>query len=116
MKPTVTVVLALPFAFALTATLVAAGDDPPKIKFTECPAPVQKTLHDESKGAKIESVTKETENGATTYWASVVIGERSYEIGVDDKGTLTEMSLEVNDDELPLAKCPAAVQKALQKE
>jgi hypothetical protein len=98
------------------ACVLRAADEPPKIKFSDCPAPVQKAFTAESKGAKIESVTKETNDGVTTYWATVTIGDRKYEIGVDEKGTLTDLSLDAGDDGLPLDKCPAAAQKSLQKE
>ena len=71
----------------------------------------------EAKGAKIETVTKEKdEDDETVYWADVAIGGKTYAIGVLEDGTLTEMNLAVEDDEVPLDRCPAAVQATLQSE
>lgn len=93
----------------------ASGDEL-EIKVSECPAVVQKTLAEESKGAEVVSVTKETEEGKTTYWANVVYGGKTYGIGVLEDGTLSEIALEIDDDEIHVSNCPAAVQKTLRDE
>ena len=100
------------FAFGMTST----GDDE-EIKFSDCPAAVRKTFQVEAKGAKIESVTKEKDEDARTiYWAEVAIGGKTYDIGAHEDGTLSEMNLAVDDEELPLDRCPAAVQVTIQSE
>jgi hypothetical protein len=94
----------------------AAGDEQ-EIKFADCPAAVKKTLEAESKGAKIETVTKETdEDDETVYWADAVIRGTTYAIGVLEDGTLSEMNLAVDEEELPLDRCPAAVQATFKLE
>jgi hypothetical protein len=95
----------------------APGGDEQEIRFADCPPAVQKTFHDETKGAKIETVTKEKdEDDDTVYWADVAIGGKTYAIGVLEDGTLSEMNLAVEDDEVPLERCPAAVQATLRSE
>ncbi len=107
----------LSFVVALTAILSAIGaDDPPKIKLSDCPAPVKKTIELEAKGAKIDGVVKTTLEEETTYAASFVMGTRHYHIEVDADGTLNELSLEVGDDEVAFTNCPAAVQAMFRKE
>jgi hypothetical protein len=108
----------------LTLSLVVASwqftkarGDEEEIKFSDCPAVVQKTIRDEAKGGKIdETVSKEMEEGKTTYWASVVIGGRDYAIGVTEDGTLTDKILEIGDEEVKYSDCPAAVRKTFREE
>jgi hypothetical protein len=96
--------------------MATRGDDE-EIKFSDCPAAVRKTFEADAKGAKIETVTKEkNEDAETVYWADVVIGGKSYAVSVLENGTLSEINLVVDDDELPLDHCPAAVQATIQSE
>jgi hypothetical protein len=100
----------------LATTATASGTDDQRIHYNDCPAAVRKTLAEEARGAKIDQVTKETEDGVSTFWTSVDIGGKKYEIGVDEVGTLVEMGLEVDEDEVSYANCPAAVKKTLDEE
>jgi hypothetical protein len=101
----------------LLVCVTASSGDEQEVKFADCPAAVQKTLTAEAKGAKIESLTKERdEDNQTVYWADVALGGKTYAIGVLEDGTLTEMNLAVDDDELAFEDCPAAVRTALRAE
>ena len=96
---------------------MASAADAQEVKFSDCPAAVKKTLQAEAKGAKIETVHKENdEDEETVYWADVAIGGRTYAIGVMEDGTLAEMNLAVEDEELPFERCPAAVQSTFRRE
>jgi hypothetical protein len=64
------------FIMNVVAAVPAKGDDE-AIKLLDCPAAVRKTLIEEAKGAAIEAVTREDEDGETTYRADVVIGGSS---------------------------------------
>ncbi len=88
------------------------------VKFVDVPAAVQKTLQEESRGATIDDVTKESENGKTVYEAEVKINGKSYNIEVAEDGTLLEKKLEEKDEEVEIkfSEAPAAVQKTLQRE
>ena len=110
MQPMLFISIALLFA-------VAPQRDEQEIKFADCPAAVRKGLLAEAKQAKIETVTKETdEDEQTVYWAEVKVDERLYAIGVLEDGSLSEMNLAVDEEDLALEACPAAVQSALRAE
>jgi hypothetical protein len=96
---------------------VASAGDEQEIKFADCPLAVRKAFEAEAKGAKIATVTKEKEDGEeTVYWADVSLGGRTYAIGILEDGILTEMNLSVGDEEIPLDRCPAAVQATFHRE
>jgi len=108
--------LILGVTLGLVLVMVQAGDDQ-KIKFTDCPQAVQNTFKLQTKGARIETVAQEKNaDNETLYWAELAIGGKLYTIGVLEDGTLTEMNLAVDKDELPLERCPAAVQATLRHE
>jgi hypothetical protein len=104
---------------AATVSLVfemAQIQDVQVIKLSDCPAGVRKTLEAESRGAKIEKIHKEKEDDEAIYWAEVTIGGKPYAVGVLEDGTLTEMNLAVEDNEVPIERCPAAVQATFRRE
>jgi hypothetical protein len=97
--------------------MTAPQRDEQEIKFSDCPAAVRKALLAESKQAKIETVTKETgDDEQTVYWAEVKVDNRLYAIGVLEDGSLSEMNLAVDEEDLALEACPVAVQTALRAE
>jgi hypothetical protein len=103
-------------SFGLVIGMVSAADAQ-EMKFADCPAAVKKALQAEAKGAKIETVHKESEEDEeTVFWADVAIGGRTYAIGVLEDGTLTEMNLAIEDKELPFERCPAPVQATFHRE
>ena len=53
--------------------------------------------------------------GVTIFEAVVVHKGRSYEVVVAEDGTLVEKVLVIDDDEVEIADCPAAVQAALRE-
>ena len=97
-------------------SLAAIGDDPHPIKIADCPVAVKKTLEHEAKGAHFESLEKLTEDGATTYEASVTLSARKYHLRIDAQGLLIEMGLQLGDDEVKFTACPAVVQATFRKE
>ena len=108
---------------SIWTSALATGAD---LKLSDCPVAVQKTFQREANGAKINEISKDTEDEKTTYEASVTIDEKEYEITVGEDGTLIEKALEEKDDdnddkegevtEVKLADCPATVQKTLKRE
>ncbi len=87
-----------------------------EIKLAECPPGVRKTLEAEAKGAKIAAIRKEQDGDEAVYWADVTLEGKRYAIGVLGDGTLIELNLAVNDAELTLERCPAAVQATFHRE
>jgi hypothetical protein len=113
MQPLSIVTVALLGLVLGTATAADEAD----ISFSDCPPAVRKTFQAEAKGAEIDIVTREKdEDDETTYWADAVIGGRTYSIGVLEDGSLAEMNLAVDDDEIPFDQCPAAVQATFRSE
>jgi hypothetical protein len=116
----------LTMALGFGGTLFAAEreieneEDSVAIKFSECPAAVQKTLTREARGAKIDKVDLESKDGRVVFEADVVIDGKNYEILVAPNGALIAKKLdedeEENEVEMKLADCPAAVQKTLMRE
>jgi hypothetical protein len=95
----------------------ALAGEGPSVKFADCPAEVKKTLQAEAAGARIEFVRREKDDdGEMIYWADVAVGGRHYAIGVFEDGTLSEMSLAVDDAELGIDQCPAAVRSTMRNE
>jgi uncharacterized membrane protein YkoI len=84
-----------------------------QIKFSDCPAAVQKTLKREANGAKIEKVDQETAHGKPVYEVDVKIDGHNYEILVAEDGLLLSKALDEDDDEQEEAKDKA---KTKQKE
>ncbi len=107
------VMIAASLAVMFAMSPAAVGQE---IKLADCPAAVRKTFEAEARGSKVETVRKEKEEDDTVYWAEVTIGGKAYAIGVLEDGTLTEMNLAVDDDELPFERCPTTVQSTLRRE
>jgi hypothetical protein len=70
-----------------------------KIKFSEAPDAVQRTLTEQAGGAKIETVDKETKDGRTIYEADAVIGGTNYEILVGADGKLIDKKVDKEEGE-----------------
>jgi hypothetical protein len=107
------VVMAASLAVVLGVQEAATAQE---IKLSDCPEAVRKAFEAEAKGSRIEAVHKENADDDTVFWAEVTIGGKAYAMGVLEDGTLTEMNLAVNDDEVPLERCPAAVQATFRRE
>jgi hypothetical protein len=65
-----------------------------KVQFSQVPQAVQTTLKEESHGATITTVDKESDEGKTIYEADVDIKGKNYEIKVAEDGTLISKKLD----------------------
>ena len=71
-----------------------------KIKFSEAPEAVQKTLTEQAKGQKIKTLDKETKkDGKIVYEADVKIDGVNYEIQVAPDGKLISKKVDKEEDE-----------------
>jgi hypothetical protein len=97
---------------ALSATLVASlvlivraedkekdESDEQEIKLTEAPQAAQDALAKEAKGAKIETVDKETRDGKVVYEADAIVDGKNHEIVVDADGKVISNKLDMEEDE-----------------
>ncbi len=82
-----------------------------KIARKDLPAPVQKAVDEQSKGAVIRGFAKEVENGKTEYEAELTINGHGKDISFDSAGNIVAVEEEVKLESLPAA-ARAAVQKA----
>ena len=80
-----------------------------KIKRSELPAAVEKTVVEQSKGATIRGFNQEQENGQTTYEAELIVNGHSKDVQMDANGTILEVEEQVDFQALP-----AEVQAGLQ--
>ena len=85
----------------LTATGLLAQEK--KIQRSDLPPAVEKTVVEQSQGAKIRGFSQEVENGATFYEAELVVGGHSKDMLMDKDGKVVEVEEQVAIPELPSA-------------
>jgi len=82
---------------------VSAFAQEKKIKRSELPAVVEKTVVEQSKGATIRGFSEEKENGQTIYEVEMLVNGHSKDVQIDAKGAVTEVEEQVGMDALPSA-------------
>lgn len=93
---------ALAIAAVLTfATLTFAQEK--KIKRSDLPPAVEKTVAAQSEGATIRGFSQEKENGQTFYEAEMMVDGHSKDVLIDSTGGIAEVEEEVAMDSLPAA-------------
>jgi hypothetical protein len=103
-------------AFALTviaATLctvsLSAEEHEKKIKRSDLPPAVEKTVAAQTQGATIRGFNEEQENGKTYFEAELTVSGHSKDILIDPTGAVVEV-----EEQVEFASLPAAVQSGLQ--
>ena len=81
-----------------------------KVKMTDLPAVVQKSVQAELKTATLVGLSKETEKGKTYYEAETKLNGKSRDMLFDSAGNVVEI-----EDEVDMAALPAAARDAIQK-
>ena|SRR5688572_2327970 len=74
------------------------GSSAVKMSINDVPAPVRATLQAHAKGATLNEVEEETENGKTVYESEVMIDGKEVELTVAEDGTLLSREVEDDDD------------------
>jgi hypothetical protein len=95
-------------ALSLEATL-AGQEQEKRIQRTDLPAPVEKTVATQSKGAIVKGFSEEKEDGQTYYEAEMMVSGHSKDVLIDKHGVVVEVEEEVAFDALP-----GAVREGLQ--
>jgi hypothetical protein len=72
-----------------------------KIKRSDLPSAVEKTVAAQSAGATVKGFSKETKKGQTFYEAEIVVKGHSKDILIDANGAIVEVEEEVAMDALP---------------
>jgi uncharacterized membrane protein YkoI len=74
-----------------------------KIKRSDLPAAVEKTVAVENKGATIRGFAQEMENGQLHYEAELMVNGHSKDVAMDASGAIVEVEEQVAIDSLPAA-------------
>ena len=96
----------------LAVSLVLVGNafaQEKKIKRSELPAAVEKTVVKQSKGATIRGFREEKENGQTTYEAEMLLNGHTKDVQMDAKGVVIEV-----EEQVDLHAVPAEVRAGLE--
>src|SRR5262245_8597221 len=99
-------VKAAAFVTAIASLLIASTfhAEEKKIKRSELPAVVEKTVAEQSRNATVKGLSKEVENGKTIYEAELTVNGRGKDIAMDAQGNILQI-----EEEVDLATLPAAV-------
>ena len=84
----------------VVAAAAAAQEHEKKIRRTDLPAAVEKTVAAQSAGATIKGFNEEKENGQTFYEAEMTVSGHSKDVLIDASGTVVEVEEEVALDTL----------------
>ena len=74
---------------ALGSSALFAADTPVQMK--DLPGPVQKTVQEQTRNAKLRGLSKEVENGKTFYEAETTVNGKSRDILMDATGAIVEV-------------------------
>ncbi|MBL8186642.1 MAG: hypothetical protein JNK38_01470 [Acidobacteria bacterium] len=98
------------FVFSL-APLGQAQETERKVFMKDLPAPVQATVKEVSKGAKLRGLAMETENGKTYYEAELLVKGHSKDVTIDPDGKIVTV-----EEQVPLASVPAGAKAEILKQ
>jgi uncharacterized membrane protein YkoI len=82
-----------------------------KLTLRDLPAPTQKTIQAELKGAEIKNIDKETEHGVAQYEVETMLNGKHRDLNVDTKGNLLVVEEETSIDTVPAAAKAAILKK-----
>jgi hypothetical protein len=88
---------------AVFLTTISLSASEKKIQRSDLPSAVEKTVVEQSQGAKIRGFNQETENGATYYEVELVVDGHSKDVLMDKDGKVVEVEEQVAIPELPSA-------------
>jgi hypothetical protein len=87
-------------------------DSEVRVKMKDLPAAVQKTVREQSQGATVRGLSRETEDGVTNYEAELTVNGRSRDVLISPTGEVVEVEEQVTLDSLPAAVRTAIEQNA----
>lgn len=94
---------------AVTFATALAGSET-RVQMKDLPAPVQKTVREQTRNAKLTGLSKEIEHGKTNYEAETMANGKSRDVLIDPSGAIVEV-----EEAIELSATPAPVQKAFQQ-
>ncbi len=105
--------IAITLPALLAAIFLRAADV--KVQMGDLPPAVQAAVKEQTKTASLVSLSKETENGKTTWEAETTVNGKSRDVSFDKTGAIVAVEQEVDLDSIP-APAKAAIQKRLGKD
>jgi len=96
-------------AATLCALPLRAEEHEKKIKRTDLPPAVEKTVAAQSQGATIKGFNQVEEDGKTNYEAEMTVNGHSKDVLIDPTGSIVEI-----EEQVEFASLPEAVQSGLQ--
>jgi hypothetical protein len=106
---TISRAIAVAAATMLFPIFVFSQEQEKKIPRSDLPPAVEKTVAEQSKGARIRGFSEEKENGQTLYEAELIVNGHSKDVLVDVNGTIVEV-----EEQVPIESLPPAVREGLQ--
>lgn len=79
-----------------------------RVKQSELPAPVQKAVQEQSKGATIKGYSKDLEAGQVEYEVEMIVDGHSKDVSMAADGRILEI-----EEQIEMKELPTSVQKAL---
>ena len=98
----------LSYYMMLIAMAVLVGAAETKVKLADLPAPVQKTVREQTRIAELKGLSKEVENGKVFYEIETITNGKSRDLLVNPSGQIVEV-----EEATSLESVPAAVKAAL---
>ena len=74
-----------------------------RVKMSDLHLAVQKTVKEQTRGARIRGFSKEVENGKTYYEAETMVNGKSRDILMDSTGTVVEVEEQTDLNSIPVA-------------
>jgi hypothetical protein len=84
------------------------GESEHSVKMKDLPAPVQQSVREQSRGAKIRGLSVETENGVTSYEVELLVNGHGRDVLIDPSGAVVSV-----EEQVALASLPADVRSAI---
>ena len=101
---------AVPLLVLTCAIASPASTQERKLKRSDLPAAVQKTVDHESQGATIRGYSSETDNGQLVYEVALRVHGHNKDVSIAADGSVTEI-----EEEVALASLPPAVRAGLRQ-
>nr|MBA3915751.1 hypothetical protein [Terriglobales bacterium] len=92
--------VALAVGVSLSSLVVAQEK---KIKRSDLPAAVEKTVANQSQGAEVRGFSEEKENGQKLYEAKMMVNGHTKDVLMEGNGAIAEVEEQVATDSLPVA-------------
>jgi hypothetical protein len=100
----------------LTAALLLSGlalaqESERKVGMKDLPPAVQATVKEQSKGAQLRGLSRETDKGQTFYEVELKVSGHNKDVLIDESGKVVSV-----EEQVTLASVPAAVKAQIQKQ